>query len=765
MKVKVWGMVVFTAIFFFAVNHVHAQDTIVSRVIIEGNKRIPTETIMSYVTLEEGDAYNEQLLRVDFLQLWNTDFFSNLKIYRENDQSGDGIVVRIVVTERPLVRDVVYRGLKAVGKSKIEEKMKEQSLEIPKGKLLHPTAVARVLNIIRDQMEEKGLEFGEVSVVYEEASPIEVDVVFDVREGGKVKISEVQFVGNEHFSQWELTRVLKKSRPSWIFSWIQKDNIYSSKLLEEDLREIEKFYADHGFLRVTVKEPVVDTQSKSDGTKTNAVISIPISEGGQYRVSKINFIGPKLVKEDFLRSFFKLKEGELYNRKAIEKSFEELTDFYYGQGYVEAFFEDRIEYVPDRVGEVNLDIYVTEGEPYYIRRIKFEGNRSTRDKVLRRNIYLVEQQPFNVQALKDSLRRLNQLGFFGNVEPDPVINREDKSVDLTFKVTETGKNQVQFGGGYSGIEGLFFNFAFQTSNFWGQGQTLTFILQTGARNKNYEITFFDPWLFNRPIGSGISFFSRSFEFQDFVRNGQGGRLNFSLRVARFTSLFFEYRYELVEIRNPEDYPFTGSLFFPEGRTATGSITPTIVRDTVDHPFLSTRGHRDTFSVEYGTPYLGGDFTFLKFRVEHIGHLPLSQRNVIRFRAQLGYAKMLDEEGELPVFERYFMGGEYTIRGYELRTVGPRDEYNRIIGGTSSVLINLEYMFLVTNEIRIVPFVDMGNAYSGGINWRDIQYSAGLEVRFFVPVMNIPFRFILAKPINPKDYHRTNSFLFTLGTNF
>lgn len=748
-----------------AVGPVQADEQKISRVVIEGNRRIPTETILSYVTLEEGDDYNEQLLKVDFLQLWNTRFFSDLKIYKELEESGNGLAIRIVVKERPLVRDVVYRGLKAVGKGKIEEKMEEQSVEIPKGKLLDPTSLAKVANIIRAEMDDKGLEFGEVSIEFEEASPIEVDVVFNVREGGKVKIREVRFVGNDSFSQWELTKVLKKSRPTWFFSWIQKDNIYSSKLLEEDLREIEKFYADHGFLRVTVKEPVVETETRSDGTRNNAIITIPISEGMQYKVNKINFEGQKVVDDRFLKAFFKLKEGDLYNRQFIEKSFEELGEFYYSQGYLESFLEDRVKYIPEKIGYVDLEILVTEGEPYYIKNIKFEGNRTTRDKVLRRNIYIVEQQPFNVNSLKDSLRRLNQLGFFGSVEHEIDEDRENKTIDLTLKVTETGKNQIQFGGGYSGIEGLFFNFAFTTSNFWGQGQTLTFLLQTGARNENYEISFFDPWLFNKPIGSGVSFFSRSFEFQDFIRKGQGGRLNFSLRIARFTSLFLGYRYELVEIRNPEDYPFVTSIFFPEGRVATGSITPTLIRDTVDHPMMSTRGHRDTLSLEYGAPYLGGDFSFYKLKLEHIGHLPLNFRNIIRFRAQVGYAKMLDEGAELPVFERYFMGGEYTIRGYELRTVGPRDELDRVIGGTSSVLLNLEYMFLVTKEIRVVPFVDMGNAYSGGIDFNQLHYSAGIEVRFFVPVMNIPFRFIIAQPINPEEYHRTNSFLFTIGTNF
>ena len=764
-------MLTVLSLLFVCLHQADAQDTqsgeIISRIEIEGSKRIPAETVLTYVTLEEGDRFDERVLRNDFRALWNTGFFSDIKILRRSDADG-GVVVTIVVVERPLVREVVYEGLKSVSKKTVEEKMDEQSVEIPLNSPLDLQGVSKVLAIIREQMEEKGLEFGDVSYELREVSPIEVDLVFKVREGGKVKIKEVRFVGNEHFSQWELTRVLEKSRPTWLFSWVQKDNIYSSKLLEQDRAALEKFYADHGFLRVNVKDPQIETVEVDPllgGKHTQVVITIPVSEGMRYSVNEINFTGADLLPEQIMAAMFKLKEGELYNRKAIEDSTKEITELYNSRGYIDAFIQDSISYIPDKVGYVDLDISVQEGDPYIISSIEFEGNRTTRDKVLRRNIFLFEQQPFSLNGFKDSMRRLEQLGFFGSVDFELNPNREDKTIDLKFKVTETGRNQIQFGGGYSGIEGAFVNLMFSTSNFWGQGQRLSFMVQTGGRNDNYSVSFFDPWLFDRPLGAGVTFFSRSFEFADFVRKGQGGTANFSYRLARFLSAFLEYRYELVEIRNPEDYFFTQSLFFPEGRTATGSVTPTLVRDTVDHPFLPSRGHKDTISLEYGAPFFGGDFSFLKLRVEHISNIPLTSRNILRFRGQIGYAKLLGETKQLPVFERFFMGGEFTLRGYELRTVGPRDEFGRIIGGTSSLLFNFEYVFKITNEIRVAPFVDAGNAYTGPIDINDLHYSAGVEMTFFVPVMNIPFRFIFSRPINPKEFHRTNPFHFTIGVMF
>lgn len=749
---------------------VAAQDAPekIGRISVEGNKRIPTETILTYVTLESGDTYDQRIVLNDFRALWNTGFFSDIEILRRPTGSGElDIIIR--VEERPIVRRILYEGLNAISESKIKEKMEEPmvDLSIPEGSVLSYEKLAELSQIIRGLMEEAGLEFGEVNYQLRPVSDFEVDVAMLVNEGGKVKIQEVRFVGNDSFSQWELTKVLKKSRPTWIFSWVQKDNIYSSRILAEDLEELRKFYAENGFLRVAVKEPVVDTLEDKpllSGRDMRARITIPINEGIRYRVNKITFDGNKILPEDFLKAVFKLKEGELYNAKKIEDGIKEIGDIYKNQGYIDAFLAERVSYLLDKRDHIDLVINVTEGDAYLINRIEFAGNRTTRDKVLRRNIFLVEQAPFNLQGFQDSVRRLNQLGFFGTVTPDVKLNRENKTVDVSFDVTETGRNQIQFGGGYSGIEGGFFNFAFTTSNFFGQGQTLSVMAQTGGYSDVYELSFFEPWLFDEPIGAGVTFFSRKYEFEDFIRRGDGGQANVSLRLGRFASLFLEYRYELTEIENPESFDYF-SIYYPEGKYATGSITPTLIRNTVDHPLLPSRGHKDTLRFEYGTTWLGGDFDFYKWTLEHVSNFPLTSSSIFRFRAQFGWATLLSGREELPVGERYFLGGENTLRGYELRTISPRNEDGFIIGGSKLLLLNVENNFLITNELRVVPFFDMGNTYQDDIDWGKFYYSAGLELRFFVPVMNIPFRFIYAKPLNPEDYHRVNSFQFTIGSIF
>lgn len=744
-------------------------DKKISEIRVQGNARVPTEMILTYVTLEKGDTFDPRIARNDFQALWNTELFSDIEILEEDAADG-GLILIIKVEERPKIRKILYEGLDAITASKIEEKMQEppNDLAIPEGSVLSYAKLTELAKIINSLMAEAGLEFGEVTWELRPVNNFEVDVAFLVNEGGKVKISEVRFVGNENFSQWQLTKVLEKSRPTWLLSWLQKDNIYSSKLLSEDLDRLREFYAEQGYLRVSIKDPVVETieddplLSRRD---MRARLTIPVKEGIRYRINTISFEGVTMLSNNALMALLNIKEGSFYNKAKIEDGTKNIGKIYKNQGYINVFLDPLISYPKDKTGYVDLKFVVTEGEPFFIRKINFTGNKTTRDKVLRRNIYLTEESPFDFQALEDSMRRLNQLGFFGSITPNFNFDQENKQVDIDFDVTEIGRNQIQFGGGYSGYEGLFYNVSFRTQNFWGQGQTLSFMMQNGDRNKNYEVSFFEPWLFDKPIGAGLTFFSRKWEFADFVRRGDGGRVNTSFRLGRFISLFTEYRYELIDIQNPEGSVYGNSIYYPEGQQATGSITPTIVRNTIDNPLLPTRGHKDLIRLEYGSELLGGDFSFYKFVGEHISNFPITRNNVFRFRVQVGYADTMDDQYELPIFERFFMGGENTLRGYGLRTIGPRDEFGRIVGGEKSFLINIENNFLLTNELRLVPFFDAGNTFDDKIDFNDLYMSAGVELRFFMPMMNIPLRFIYSKPINPEDFHKTNSFQFTIGQIF
>jgi len=404
------------------------DEKTITDIVIEGNSRVPTEMILTYISQSPGQTVNEQLLKTDFQALWNTDLFSNIRIIKRPNAEG-GITLVVVVEELPKIREIRFEGLDVLSEGTIEDKMVEppNDLVIEPGSVLSFSKLSTLQRIIYDLLKERGLEFSEVRYRLEQVNDIETDVVFMVNEGGIVKIQEVRFVGNESFSQWTLGRVMTKSRPTWALSWVTKDDTYSSQLLDEDLERLREFYAENGFLRVSIQEPIVETVEDDPllgGRDMRAIITIHINEGRQYQINDIAFKDNDLVTDDELTQIFELKPGDMYNRKAIQNSLETIGKIYKNQGYIQFIANENIEYVQGKPGYINLIVEFKEDDAYFVNTIDFVGNRTTRDKVMRRNIYLFEGSPFSLTSFEDSMRRLNQLGFFGSIDQQIDPNTE-----------------------------------------------------------------------------------------------------------------------------------------------------------------------------------------------------------------------------------------------------------------------------------------------------------------------------------------------------
>ncbi len=448
---------------------------------------------------------------------------------------------------------------------------------------------------------------------------------------------------------------------------------------------------------------------------------------------------------------------------------------------------------------------VDEGKQYFINRITFTGNTTTRDNVIRRELRIVEAAPFNTMALKDSVKRLNQLGYFKPLEGEAVdvqkTTTADNKVDIQLKFEEQNRNQLTFGAGVSQFDGFFGQLSFQTSNFLGRGETFSVTAQQGNRAKNYQVAFTEPFLFDRPMTAGIDIFSREIRYEgQFTQASVGGNIVFGFQVMPYARMFVNYSLERVEVKdlNPlyqdplvlAGNPFLAdSLLIGEGGKRTISkIGPSFVYNTVDHPIFPTSGSRYTLSMDWAG--IGGNTNFVNPRAEAIRYFPLGakRRTSLGFRAQAEYIKPYGSTIALPIFERLFLGGEYSMRGFDLRTVGPRDPVTGLVlGGNKSLLFNVEYLISIAGPVRLVLFYDAGQVRAGGQNfsWKEpvtqITYpgalipdpsdfyqipfnpfvsgfdpeisqigersafktSTGAEIRFFMPVLNVPFRLIFA----------------------
>ena len=792
--------------------------------------------------------YNEQTeqsLMDDFKRLWATNFLDNLWIETLDGTLSNGVQGKHVIyhmEERPRVKIVDYTGSTKVERTKIDEKMKELGIALRLDSFLDQAVVKRVQGIVKSFMADKGYEFAEVTSSVEPlpAGPKLVKVVFDVKEGPKVKVRTLNFNGNSAIGDGTLSRQMKSTKKHGMLSWITGKGTYNENKFDEDAEKIVEYYRNHGYIAARVGQPEIKTIEDSADKETRWVeLNIPIDEGARYRVGTFKFEGNKIIDGKFILPNFKLKEGDWYSDKPVRQGLVKAREMYGSLGYFEFTGFPDLEPVPAAEGPiagpssptVNVTMRMTEGEQYFVNRLTFVGNTTTRDNVIRREVRLLEGAPFNTEALKYSVKRLNQLGYFKPLEEGQGIDvqktpGEKNHVDVTLKLEEQNRNQLTFGAGVSQFEGFFGQLSFQTSNFLGRGESLTLSLQAGSRSENYQLAFTEPFLFDRNITGGVDVYKRTLRYIDqFTQQSTGGNLTSGFPLAGFSRMFLTYSYEATTVSdlNPIYYapelvqrnPYLrDSLLLGEGgRRTVSKVTPSFVHNTVDNPIFPNSGTRLTGSIDFAG--LGGNTNFIKPRLEYARFQPLNKRMSVGFRSQIEYVRPYASTTYLPITETLYLGGEYTIRGFDIRSIGPKDiETGLVLGGNKTMLFNAEYLINIVGPVRLVMFYDTGQVRNIGERfvWQEdtnvrvdpsqpliqdlgqttrlvdpnappaflqkvgetnaFKTSTGAEIRFFMPVLNVPFRLIFA--YNPSRFGvldnnlrpaKKFTFKFAVGSTF
>lgn len=768
----------------------------VALVDVQGNQFLQKDTLLFYVSTKPGDSYDERRLRDDFRRLWETGFLDDMSLDVRDAPAGK--VVTFVVRERKRIQVVDYRGSKALTATNIEDELKKRDAQLRIDTFYDVGKARRVEGVIKEMLAAKGRPFGTVRHDARNIGTSGTQVSFIIEDGPKARVKSISFSGNQVFSDGTLRGRMKKIKPAGFFnlSWLGGKSTYSeekwSSPTEGDKARLQDYYLDHGFVTATVGEPQVTYED--GGSKKKPVkwmhIDIPVVEGDQYRVGEVKFEGLTVFKEESLRPLFKLQTGDVYRESRIKKAYEKLRDFYGSQGYFQWTGLTQRHPDPDRK-VVDVTLTMDEDKRYYVGQIHFTGNDSTRDKVIRREVYLSEGEVFNTEALKLSVKRINQLGYFKPMEGAPEFNLSPKSedhLDITFKVEEQNRNQFTFGGGVSGLEGTFINASFQTANFLGLGETFQIAAQTGKRTKNYQVAITEPYLFDRPITAGIDLFKRKLTYESFgsvqgyVDERKGVGLVAGFPLSRFSRLFTNYNFEVVDLRQlAVDPAFSGTqttpLFDPtlfglaQGRES--RFSPSFVYNTVDNPWTPRAGVRLNLGNVFAGGPLGGNLDYLRPSVEAIWYIPHTRRTALGLRVDTSYIRQYGGTQTLPYYLRFFLGGETQVRGYNIRAVGPVD-YARAqpvaLGGNKYFLFNAEYYFDIAGPLRGLLFYDAGQAFleGQGINLRQLRISTGAELRFLMPVLNVPFRLIWAYNPNrdPRDlFTPRKTFKFAIGTTF
>jgi len=702
------------------------EQAFIERIDFEGNRRIRRDTLKARIFSREGDAYNEETLRRDFQALWNTQFFEDVKLRVEEGEKPNGRVIVFEVKERPVIRRIRYDGIHSVSESDILDRFKEKKVGLTVESQFDPTRIKKAEVVLKELLGEHGRQFATVTPQYEKiASSNAVILVFKIDEGPKVKVGKISFTGNHAFSDRKLIRAMRHDRPYAIPLYITEINVMSKtydhdKLIEDIEVGIRGLYQDNGYFRVLVKDPIldnVDTQGwrygipfagRSSGKAVN--ITIPIEEGEKYTMGTLKIVSSDpdkalSLKVDALKGVFPLKKGDIFSASKVRKAMESYTKIYGQYGFID-FVPEPGEDIDEQTKTINLTMKFDEGKQYYVRRIEFSGNTTTRDKVIRRELLIDEGQLFDKHRWEISILRLNQLNYFDKLEADKAAeikrNTKEGTVDILLKLHEHGKQSIGLQGGVSGLAGGFIGLSYQTNNFLGLGETLTLSAQVGQYSRNLMFGFSEPYLFDRPIASGFTVFSSLYKFnqaqqaatvtgqavsinpqyiQNYNQNSTGFTVYASYPMKRYAFTRIGLTYGLTRT-NISTYNQASQLLFTQlqyrsiaGPSAldgivASTITTSITQNTLDNPMNATRGRSYFYSLAFTGGPIGGNVNTITNTGEFKYFHPINhRRNAIGVRILSAWTTGYGGK-EVPPYSRFYMGGENDIRGFDIRGISP-----------------------------------------------------------------------------------------------
>jgi outer membrane protein insertion porin family len=703
---------------------------VIQRIEFIGNRRVRNDTLKARIFSRENDTYNEETLRRDFQALWNTQFFEDVKLRVEDsaDHANSKIII-FEVKERPVIRRIRYEGIHSVSESDILDRFKERKVGLTVESQFDPTKIKKAEVVLGDLLGEHGRQFAKVTPQYERiASSNAVILIFKIDEGPKVKVGKIKFTGNHAFSDRKLIRAMRNDRPYGVplyFTYISVlSKTYDHDKLNEDLEVgVRGMYQDNGYFRVLVAPngPIIenlDTRNNRLGVplvlgKTNGKsvnITIPIEEGNRYTMGTLKIVSADpdkqlSLKVDALKAFFPLKQGDILDVDKLRKALKNYTSEYGRFGFIDFTAEPEFD-IDDAKKIINLTLRFDEQKQYYVRRIDFSGNTTTRDKVIRRELLLDEGALFDKRAWEISVLRLNQLDYFDRIEADKAVeikrNTKEGTVDLNLKVKEKGKQSIGLNGGVSGLAGGFIGLTYQTNNFLGLGETLTFSAQFGSLQRSFMFGFTEPYLFDRPISTGFTIFSSRYSYdqakQESLLFGQNVSINpqfiqnynqdstgftafasYPLRKFSFTRIGLTYGLTRTNITAFND---ASKLLFQSvqyrsfaGPSAlngivSSTITPTISYNSVDNPVNPTTGKSYLYTMAFTGGPLGGNVNTITNVAEYKQFRPINKRrNVLGYRARVAYTTGFGGK-QIPPYSRFYMGGEDDIRGYDIRSISP-----------------------------------------------------------------------------------------------
>jgi outer membrane protein insertion porin family len=762
---------------------------VIQQIRVIGNRKIPRETVLARLFTHVGDTYDPATIERDFNSLWNTGYFENLQIAREDTPKG--ILLDVIVKEKPTIREINYKGLNSVSTSDVLDRFKKEhvtgfSVESP----YDPTRLARAIDVIRALLAEHGHQFATVKPDVKTIPPSSVSITFNIKEGPTVKVGNITFTGNRNVPSRELRAAMRNLRPIGIPHSIFLENIfartYDASKLEEDTERVRRALQDRGYFRAGVADPITHIRNEGglsfftfrprQGKRID--IRMPVEEGERYRLGGITFTGNTHVPNvKALRAQFPTKDGEFFNATAVGKGLENLRKAYGSLGYIN-FTAVPTPRPDDAKHLVYLDIEIDEGKAFTVSRIEFQGNTITRDRVIRRELLIEEGAPYNSNLWEASLLHLNQLDYFDplKVDQDTETHPDDQTgtVSLLLKVHEKGKNSIALNGGVSGLSGTFLGLNYSTNNFLGLGETLSLQGNLGNLARSVVFAFNEPYLRNKPVSVGFQLFSRKSDYnsarnyaavtgqsnltaaqqsltQNYNQSSTG--LNFSVaypirRTFKRIGLTYSWDKSTITTFSQASANLFQTLAFRSGQIQGPNALEGIYTSSVSLSYSYNKTGPSVFKPRFGTDInaalqiagLFGNVRYFSPVVQYKHYMAMSGlhrnpdgRNVLAIRMQASYIQGFSGD-VAPPFARFYSGGDNELRGFDVRAATPY------------AFIPVRQNITLTNPDGTPVPIDPNNFTLGNITipipiYRPV--SVGGDVKF---TNNLEYRIPIAGPV-------------------
>ncbi|MCF7887192.1 MAG: outer membrane protein assembly factor BamA [Candidatus Omnitrophica bacterium] len=745
----------------------YAQD-VISQIQIEGNDLVSDAKIISEIKVKTGQPFNEDMVNEDIKNLYQTGFFQ--EVSTETKKDDEGVTLIFQVKEKPVINKITIEGQRYIRKKHI---LDETGLS--EGNFVDEYRLKQAVKKIEDLYDKKGFSQAVINYQIIPAQGQKVNLKFTIVEKGVVKVRSVKIEGNKSFSDNRIKKLMK-TRKAWLFN----KGIFKDDIFKDDLKRIKGFYQHNGFTDASL-------DSEVDFRKKGVYITLIVDEGKKYYIGQIDITGNKEIDIGEIREKLTISKENIFSKEAVYQGSSQIRQLYVDRGYIFAQAEPVSVLNPD-TKKIDVTYQITESYVAYVEDIQIKGNEKTKGEVIRRELKVYPGEKFDGEKMRESKQDLENLGFFEDIRFRTEPGSEKDKVDLVVDVTEAKTGYFSFGGGYSSIEEFIGfvelrqrNFDYQNwQTFTGAGQDLSLKASLGTLTSRYQLSFTNPWIFDKPISFGFDAYKKGHDQDDDVgyaysEDVTGGALRLGKRFTDKISGRVAYRFENVDISDTEDA--SQSIKDEDGSNNLSSAEFSLAYDSRDNVFSPRTGIYFSNSVQLTGSFLGGDKNFTKYNSRLSLYFPTFNDSVIETRFRIGFADPFSDTDEVPIYERFFAGGASTIRGYHERKVGPIDSNDDPLGGEALFVANIEYTYPLADFLKVAAFYDVGNVWGKNSDFfqtektengeeREAFYSSiGLGLRVKTPIGPVSVDYGWPLDEEPGEDGKEGRFHFSVSRGF